>query len=164
MIYEYVIHGRPVTKKNSMQRTRYGIVQGKAYREYEKLALWQLRGQKRPHRPIDCAVYMHAEYYMKDRRGWPDLFGLLQATADILQKAGIIEDDQFIIQTDGSKIAGIDKDNPRVIVTVGEIANLKHPAYEIIPKLHKKLVSGDFERFTAKEEGGTTCRHGKSSY
>jgi len=54
---------------------------------------------------------------MPDRRV-PDLINLLQATADILEKARVIEDDKDIISFDGSKIMGIDKDNPRTEITI----------------------------------------------
>jgi Holliday junction resolvase RusA-like endonuclease len=55
---------------------------------------------------------------MPDRRSWPDLFGLLQSTADILQKAKIIENDRDIVRLDGSEIVGVDKENPRVEITM----------------------------------------------
>lgn len=137
-----------MTKKNSLQKTRYGLVQGKAYREYAKDALWKLKAQRRPIHPIDCAVKMTAKYYMPSRKGWPDLFGLVQATADILESAGIIEDDGYIAQIDGSMIAGIDAEDPRVEITVSEITDLKFPLYELHPKLKKKLIEGNLKRLT----------------
>ena len=146
MIKKYTIKGRPITKKNSMQRTKHGLIQSKQYREYEESALWQLKPH-RPSKPIDCAVCMSARYYMPDRRGWPDLFGLIQATADILEKAGIVEDDGFIADVDGSMIAGIDKENPRVEITLGEITDLDFPAYWLHTMLVKRVASGQFERF-----------------
>lgn len=91
---------------------------------------------------------MTAKYYMPNRKGWPNLFGLVQATADILESAGIIEDDGYIAQIDGSMIAGIDAEDPRVEITVSEITNLKHPLYELHPKLKKKLVEGNLKRLT----------------
>ena len=145
--YRFVIHGRPMTKKNSLQKTRYGLIQGKAYREYAKDAIWQLKGQIRPKKPIDCAVTMTATYYMPNRKGWPDLFGLVQATADILESAGIIEDDGYIAEIDDSMIAGIDKEDPCTIVEISEITNANYPLYKLHPKLNKKLLNGDFERF-----------------
>ncbi len=137
-----------MTKKNSLQKTRYGIVQGKAYREYAKDALWKLKAQRMPIHPIDCAVKMTAKYYMPSRLDQPDLFGLVQATADILESAGIIEDDGYIAQIDGSMIAGIDAEDPRVEITVSEITNLKFPLYELHPKLKKKLAEGNPKRLT----------------
>lgn len=135
MIYRFTIDGRPMTKKNSMVKTRHGLIQSRQYREYEKAALWQLMSQKpRGLSPIGCAVKMEALYYMPDRRGWPDLFGLLQATADILEKAGIVENDGFIAEVGGSRIEGIDPDCPRVEVAVSELP----PAFAL-NGLHPKL-------------------------
>ena len=54
---------------------------------------------------------------MPDRRV-PDLINLLQATADILEKARVIEDDKNIISFDGSRIIGVDKENPRVEIEI----------------------------------------------
>lgn len=97
---------------------------------------------------------MTATYYMPNRKGWPDLFGLVQATDDILESAGIIEDDGYIAETDGSMIAGIDKENPRAIVEICEITDVKYPLYKLHPKLNKRLSNGDFERFKdIREEG-----------
>lgn len=149
MIYRFTIDGRPVTKKNSMQKTRRGLIQSKQYREYEEAALWQLLNEKpKGLAPIGRAVKMEALYYMPNRKGWPDLFGLVQATADILESAGIIEDDGYIAEMGGSMIAGIDAEDPRVEITVSEITDLKHPLYKLHPKLKKKLVEGKLKRLT----------------
>lgn len=141
MIYRFTIDGRPITKKNSMQKTRRGLIQSKQYRQYEEAALWQLLNQKpKGLAPIGRAVKMEALYYMPDRRGWPDLFGLLQATADILEKAGIVENDGFIAEVGGSRIEGIDPEWPRVEVAVSELP----PAFvlnELHPKLKKRCMN-----------------------
>lgn len=136
MIYRFVIHGRPMTKKNSLQKTRYGLIQGKAYREYAKDAIWHLKLQRRPIHPIDCAVKMTAKYYMPNRKGWPDLFGLVQATADILEKAGIVEDDGYIADVAYSCIAGVDPVWPRAEIKVIPMPDDK--LNELHPKLRKK--------------------------
>lgn len=139
MIYRFTIDGRPITKKNSMQKTRCGLIQSKQYREYEEAALWQLLNEKpEGMAPIGRAVKMEAIYYMPDRRGWPDLFGLLQATADILEKAGVLEDDGFVATVGNSRIEGV-SDWPRVEVTVTELP----PSFvlnELHPKLKKRCI------------------------
>mgnify|MGYP000953615463 FL=1 len=56
-------------------------------------------------------------YWMPDRRK-PDLLGLLQATADILEKAQIIDNDRNVVSFDGSRIMGVDKQNPRVEIEI----------------------------------------------
>lgn len=110
-----VIKGRPITKKNSSRYVGAGrLLPSKQYKAYEEDALWQLRGQWQGKKSIDRAVHVTALYYMPNRIGWPDLVGLEQATADILEKAGVIADDGFIADWDGSCIAAIDKENPRV--------------------------------------------------
>ena len=55
---------------------------------------------------------------MPDKRSWPDLVGLLQATSDILTDAKIIDDDKWIVHYDGSCIAGVDKSSPRVEIDI----------------------------------------------
>lgn len=138
MIYRFTIDGRPMTKKNSMTKTRYGLVQSKQYRDYEKMALCQLMTQKpRSFHTIACAARMNVEYYMPNRKGWPDLFGLVQATADILEKAGIVEDDGYIADVAYSCIAGVDPEWPRAEIKVIPMPNDK--LNELHPKLRKKL-------------------------
>lgn len=137
MIYRFTIDGRPVTKKNSMTKTRYGLIQSKQYRDYEKMALGQLMTQKpRRFRTIACATRLNVEYYMPNRKGWPDLFGLVQATADILEKAGIIEDDGYIADVAYSCIAGVDPEWPRAEIKVIPMPDDK--LNELHPKLRKK--------------------------
>jgi Holliday junction resolvase RusA-like endonuclease len=138
MIYKFTIDGRPMTKKNSMTKTKYGLIQSKQYRNYEKAALCQLMTQKpKGFRAIHCATRMNARYYMPNRQGWPDLFGLVQATADILEKAGIIEDDGYIADIAYSCIADIDPIWPRVEISV--IPMPDDPFNELHPKLRKKV-------------------------
>lgn len=137
MVYKFTIDGRPMTKKNSMTKTRYGLIQSKQYRDYEKMALGQLMTQKpRSFRTIACAARMNVEYYMPNRKGWPDLFGLVQATADILEKAGIIEDDGYIADVAYSCIAGVDPEWPRTEIKVIPMPDDK--LNELHPKLRKR--------------------------
>lgn len=84
------------------------------YRRYRRLALPQLLGcQWR----LQGKISLCARYWLPDRRR-PDLLNLLQATADILEEAGVIANDRDIISLNGSCIAGIDKQNPRVEITL----------------------------------------------
>ena len=114
-----VIPGRPITKKNSMRKTRHGgLIQSKAYIQYETDSLWHLKQYKNKYAG---KVRLTAKYWMPNRRSWPDLIGLLQATSDILEKAGIIENDKWIEGYDGSRIVGIDKENPRAEIIIREV-------------------------------------------
>lgn len=97
-------------------------MQSEAYLRYEEDALWQLKPfYNREKWPPGAAINLQARYWMKDRSSWPDLIGLLQATSDILQKSGVIFNDRDIRGYDGSRIVGIDKDNPRVEITIEEL-------------------------------------------
>jgi Holliday junction resolvase RusA-like endonuclease len=117
------LHGRPMTKKNSQQIARSGsrpfILQSKQYQQYEVDCLRQITGDKK--RNLAGAIILRCLYYMPDRRSRPDLVGLLQATSDILEKAGVYVDDKQIISYDGSRIVGVDKDSPRAEIEVEEV-------------------------------------------
>lgn len=84
---------------------------------YVESILWQLN---QCHERHTGPIAVQAQYWLKDRKSWPDLIGLLQATSDILQTAGIIENDRDIVSYDGSRIMGIDRQNPRVEITITE--------------------------------------------
>ena len=113
--------GRPITKKNSQIPiiTKTGkrfIIQSKQYRAYEKDCLKQLMYLYRGI-TITGQISTKMLYYMPTKAR-PDLLNLEQATADILQKAGVIENDKNIYSFDGSRIAGVDKANPRCEIEI----------------------------------------------
>ena len=115
-----VLTGRPITKKNSqvIARNRGSgrpyVLQSEQYRQYEQDCLKQLMICRAR---FAGPVRMKCLYWMPDRRR-PDLLGLLQATADILEKAQIIDNDRNVVSFDGSRIAGVDKQNPRVEIEI----------------------------------------------
>ncbi len=122
-----VINSQPITKKNSINMVDIGKqcpccrrkarsipLPSKAFKAYERLALEQLAHYPSRH---TGAVQITALYYLKTARR-PDLNNLMGATADILQAAGIIDDDKNIVSWDGSRIAGVDKERPRVEITI----------------------------------------------
>jgi len=116
------LYGKPITKKNSMQIISCGgrprLIQSKAYREYEKDCLKQIQVPFSD--PIDTPMQVTCLYYLKDRRK-TDLTNLLASSHDILQKAEIIKDDALIVSLDGSRIVGVDRENPRVEIIISEV-------------------------------------------
>ena len=82
--------------------------------------MWQLVGKKLH---ISGIVVVECKYYLPNKRSWPDLIGLLQATSDILTKAKVIDDDKWICSYGDSCIAGIDKENPRVEIRIMDRKN-----------------------------------------
>lgn len=119
---EIVIQGQPRTKKNGSRialtpDNKRVLLPSKAYEQYERVALVQLARVQAVHGPVSVLC----RYYLQDRKSWPDLVGLLQAISDILQAAGVIDDDKYIVNYDGSMIAGFDKNNPRVEIVIHQI-------------------------------------------
>ena len=117
--------GVPKTKKNHTQRTKTGYqIQSKAYLQYEKDCLWQIRPEYK--QSLSGRYNLKALYYMAidyvNTKAVIDLTGLLQATCDILAKARVIEDDncRVIAGFDGSRVLQ-DKNNPRVEITLTEL-------------------------------------------
>ena len=130
-----IIPGQPATKKNSaiMVKNHATLLPSKAYQRYEKEVREKinlLRYQhKIPH--YSMPVNMNCQYWLKDRAHWPDLTGLMQATADIISDERkkvngkmvtvcrwLLSDDRIISSWDGTRIAGIDKARPRVEIVI----------------------------------------------
>ena len=113
-----VIHGQPITKKNSQQIIMAGkrpcVIPSKAFKVYEKLARAQLALYPTQHKG---AIAVTCQYWLGDARK-PDLTNLLAGTHDILEHCGVIDNDRNIISVDGSRIAGVDRQNPRVEITI----------------------------------------------
>ena len=117
------LYGDPRTKKNSarIRRSRSGgrfVAPSKAYVDYETDCLRQI---KRPHSPISARVNVRCVYYMATRRK-VDLANLIEATCDILVKAGVLADDnsRIVAAHDGSRV-DYDKKNPRAEIWIEEM-------------------------------------------
>ncbi len=128
-ILSIVIPGRPITKKNHQQIVvnpktgRPFLVQSPKWKEYERFCIG---GKRRPgwlmqwgNMQIDQPIHVEAHYFLPNRRGWPDLQGLIQGTADLLEKSGIISNDKLIRSWDFSRLhETINEANPRVEIIV----------------------------------------------
>lgn len=124
---EMVIPVNPVTKKNSGQMTKTGLLlPSKAYRHYEHDALKLITGDKKLHISekvnIKAVYYMKTDYYAPERKSKIDLTNLNSALHDILVAAGVLEDDNCTIaySTDGSRVAH-DKQNPRTEILIERV-------------------------------------------
>lgn len=138
MKYEFVITGRPVTKKNSAQLAslgkhcpmcgkaqKYFIAPSKPYRQYEREAIRQLIMQKPiDWKPIDVPVNVKCVYYMPTHIR-VDLCNLIEATMDILahKNLQILKDDccTIVAGHDCCRVL-YDKIAPRCVITIEEIA------------------------------------------
>jgi len=116
------ILGAPRTKKNSGRIVKIGgsprMLPSAAFKAYEKVAVPQLRQQWR--RGALCSpVNIRATFYRDALRG--DAVGYYQALADVLEAAGVVEDDKWIVSWDGSRL-GKDAGRPRVEVVIDAVA------------------------------------------
>ena len=126
-IANLILPGRPITKKNHQRIIRKGsgrpsLISSKQYLSYEEACLWELKSYEGP-RFKNKKLKVKCLYWMPNYRSWPDLIGLMQSTWDILEKAGIIDNDRNIVSPDGSRIVGVDKENPRAEVYICEIVD-----------------------------------------
>lgn len=118
-----ILYGEPRTKKNSARilKSRSGgrfVAPSAAFEEYQTGCLWHICA---PHEPISARVNVRCVYYMATRRK-VDLANLIEATCDILVKAGVLADDnsRIVAAHDGSRV-DYDKQNPRVEIWIEEM-------------------------------------------
>lgn len=129
------IPNRPICKKNNMRafcisgckgwnrgqgsQPKKLMLQSEDYCKYEKMALKWLR--QWGNIQFDKPVVLECHYWLPDRRSRPDLGNLLAGTCDILEAAGILQNDRLVVRFGDSCILGIDKGNPRVDITIREV-------------------------------------------
>lgn len=119
-----ILRTPPRTKKNSSQiifNKKTGkrmVIPSQQYKEYEQACLWQIR---KPSAAIDFPVNVKCVYFMPTRRK-VDLCNLIEATMDILVRAGVLNDDnsEIAVSHDGSRVF-YDKENPRAEITITEL-------------------------------------------
>lgn len=155
--FTLVFMGQPATKKNSAtinaRSKRPQLLPSEAYRKYERSCRSQLLVLKRqlgrlPH--YSLPIQLTCKYFLKSRQGYPDLTGLMQATADILEDdytiidhkkklscKWILSNDRIIKNWNGTEIAGLDKFNPRVEITITPLST--SVATETDPYIIKQL-------------------------
>lgn len=120
MTIQFTIKGVPVSKKNHSQIVMAGLrprlIPSKQYREYETVFLWQVPAAAK--QGVNYPSTLRVTYYMQTKRR-VDLNNLLAATADLLVKAGVLEDDNsnIIYSLDGSRVM-YDKENPRAEIEI----------------------------------------------
>lgn len=124
------LQGAPRTKKNHQRlvnvRGRMIPIQSAQYKDYEKSCLSQIAAMRHDlmqleHLPILGKINLCCVYYMPTHRR-VDLVNLLEATCDILVRAGILADDNadIVAAHDGSRVL-YDKARPRVEIQIKEL-------------------------------------------
>jgi Holliday junction resolvase RusA-like endonuclease len=115
--YKIVILGAPPSKKNSKVWTGKYLVSNSKYQKWEKHAILQAKTQWKG-APLDTWLRMTAAFYLPTARK-SDLSNLYEAPQDMLEKAGILTNDNLIVSHDGSR-RYIDRDNPRMEIHLTE--------------------------------------------
>ena len=116
------ITGQVHAKKNSrdifVKNGRIVNIPNKRYKEWEASAIDQLvtyRGC------ADGPVMVLCEFYHQDKRK-RDIDNEMSSVLDMLVKKGLLSsDDCFVVQETHAVFGGIDKDNPRVEITIEEL-------------------------------------------
>jgi Holliday junction resolvase RusA-like endonuclease len=116
-----VVLGPPRTKKNHSRIVRAGrkfrLLPSEAHDVWLGAALPQLRLQWR-REPLTCPVGVRAVFYRERSAG--DLVNYMQALADALERAGVVEDDRQILSWDGSRLAK-DARHPRIELEIAPL-------------------------------------------
>lgn len=98
-----IVKGRPISKKRNYKQTRTGrMYLSSAWRRWEEKALWQLKSYKERHIGNIKVNYV---FEMKGKLD-TDIDNLVVGINDILQEAGIIDDDKNIMVVDARKYRG----------------------------------------------------------
>lgn len=70
----------------------------------------------------------------------------MQATADLLEESGVLENDRLIVSWDSTRIEDIDKENPRTEIEIypGSIER-EEEMNDLDPLTKRRLESGYYE-------------------
>jgi hypothetical protein len=147
-ILEIVMHGRPATKKTSQRIVKRGrfikLLPSIRYENYEKACqetfegAWKNLGNK----PIPVGVGIKLTITL-DSWVLGDTVGYMQAIGDILEKYGVVANDQLIhwIDLGTHMITMPDKESPKAKI---EIYRFRHPV-ETRPNFASKYDQEDEE-------------------
>ena len=113
----------PRSKKNSQEivfnrKTGHRmVIQNKRFTEFEKKCKEYL---PKLEKPIDYPINLQCKFYVCDARK-RDIANYLEAIQDILVKYNVLEDDNYnIVASINGCSMEIDRDNPRVEITIKE--------------------------------------------
>jgi len=122
---DLTIQGRVISKKNSKRIVRAGTrlipITSKAYGQFRELALWQLKTCKER---FTSAVDVILTFQLKGQLN-ADLDNLVTSVADVLQDAGIIENDVQIVSITAKKHLGFGDWNTHITIKEAEDVHAK---------------------------------------
>lgn len=125
-VYHFVIDGQTPSHKNSKMWTGRMLINNKRYRDWIKPAVTQLKKQRKEKLWVDLTktispnIGVFVKFYVQDKRR-RDLDNMLASVLDALKEGEIIPDDNmFVVDRISASYLGVDKDNPRAVVSVSE--------------------------------------------
>lgn len=100
------ISGRPISKKNSKRIIQRGkrkfIVPSKAYKQFEEDSLWLLKSVDEKY---EGKIHVNYKFYYKGKMK-TDVDNAIAGINDILEKAGIIDNDKNIVSGSFEIVSG----------------------------------------------------------
>lgn len=117
---EITLKGRIPSKKNQKQivfaKGRPIIVSSKKHKEWQEEQMWVVKGKGK----VEEVKNIDITLYAPDRRKG-DLTNKAESIMDLLVDAGIIEDDNWtIVPNVYLRFGGVDKENPRAVITINK--------------------------------------------
>lgn len=117
-IFNIVIPGRPIVKKNTQRIVGYGkkrrAIYSPLYTAWERGAL--LIFKMKDDLPfIDFNVMAEFSFYFENHSAEPDTSNLIEGPQDLLKKAGVISDDKIIKRVLAEKFFG---ETPRTEIRI----------------------------------------------
>lgn len=108
-----IIKGRPISKKNNHvgSNNRFFIT-SKRYKQWETEAMWQVKGEKK----WTGKIVVHVWFSLKGNMD-ADLDNLTTSVLDVLQKAGVIDNDKNVVKIDARKQGGYPDWSTEVLIT-----------------------------------------------
>ena len=100
----------PISVNKCWQGRRFAT---KEYKEWTEQCLWELKKYKRQ---VNKPYRISLIFYQNARQ---DIDAAIKMTLDVLVKAGLIEDDRYIMELNVRKI--VSKENKRIEIEIEEI-------------------------------------------
>ena len=115
-----VLVGQVPSQKNSKKMTFIGekpvLYTSAIVRQWQEEASWQLKRKEK----FLNQVRVQYKFFIKDKRR-RDLDNMVSTVNDALVKSGIIRDDDWQSLVIGGAIGVLDRNNPRVVITIEEV-------------------------------------------
>lgn len=117
-LFNVVIPGRPIVKKNTQRTVGYGrkkrVIYSPNFLAWQRIAML-LCLSKKPRNPIGTLITAEFKFYFKNRQAEADTSNLIEGAQDVLTKSEVIRDDRLICKVIAEKIFG---ETPRVEISL----------------------------------------------